>query len=306
MRYAQNIALGAVLIVGSELMLAGMGAAIRTAADGSQGLPNEMIVFLRNALGLLLLLPYVMYHGFDILKTSTPGLHFSRAAVGVSAMYCFFYALANLPLAQGVILKMTTPIFMPLIAYFWLKDRAPLLAIAAIPLGFLGVWLIVNPNTEMGSGNFNLAAMAGLFGGLLAAGAKTNVRKLGETESTVQVVFYFALFATLISAIPVTWAWQTPTNTQWGFLLLIAAGATAGQLMMTRGYAIAPISIVGPFTYSSVIWASLIGYLLWGETLGAHFIIGTLLIIAAGVFATRGKTFFSRASKNPAVSALEP
>jgi drug/metabolite transporter (DMT)-like permease len=277
MLYRQNLLLAAVFIVISELLFASMGAAVKAV---SAGLPNEMVVFFRNAIGLLLIAPLLLRGGLFPLRTERLPWHLLRAGLGLSAMYCFFFALANLPLAEGVLLKMTAPIFMPLIALFLLAEVPGRFAVAAVAIGFAGVALVLDPG-----GEFNRFALIGLLGGALAAMAKVTVRRLGRTEPTLRVVFYFSLLATLISAVPMSWAWQMPTPNQWGLLLLLGAMGTAGQLLLSRAYALAPVAHIGPFTYSSVLFAALFGYLLWGETIGWHFIAGAGLIAAAGLLA---------------------
>jgi drug/metabolite transporter (DMT)-like permease len=277
MLYKQNVLLGALFIVFSELMFASMGASVKAmAAD----LPNEMIVFMRNLFGLLMLSTWLLRQGMGRLRTDILHVHLMRAGFGVAAMYCFFYALAHLPLAQGLLLKMTAPLFMPLLAFLWLREKAPRLALAALPLGFVGVVLVLDPG-----GDFSWIAIVGLLGGLLAAVAKVTVRRLGHSEPTFRVVFYFALFATLISAIPLLWAWQTPAPNSWGLMLLMGATGTLGQLLLTRGYAIAQAAQVAPFTYFSVVFGASYGYLFWDETLDLGFIIGALCIAAAGLLA---------------------
>ena len=280
MLYKQNVVLGASLILISELMFASMGASVKAI---SVELPNEMSVFMRNAIGLLFLSVWLFRHGPGQLKTRILHVHLLRASIGLSAMYCFFYALAQLPLAQGLLLKMTAPLFMPLIAYLWLKEQAPRLALLALPLGFAGVILVLEP----GAADFEWAALIGLAGGLLAAIAKVTVRRLGKTEPTYRVVFYFSLIATLISAVPLTWAWQTPEPRTWGLLIFMGAAGTLGQLLLTRGYAIANASQVAPFTYFSVLYGAAFGYLFWDEVLDIGFISGAVLIAIAGLLAIR-------------------
>jgi drug/metabolite transporter (DMT)-like permease len=153
----------------------------------------------------------------------------------------------------------------------------------AIPVGFLGVALVISPE-----GNFNWVALIGLLGGALAALAKVTVRRLGRSEPSTRVVCYFALFATPISTIPLIWAWQTPNLNQIGLGLLVGLLGATGQFFLSRGYAIASASIASPFTYFSVIFGATYGYLIWGETLSATFIVGALLIAIAGIMALRG------------------
>jgi len=282
MRYSQNVLHGALFILLSELMFASMGAAVKAAAG--LGLPNEMLVFMRNLMGLFVIAPLLLQYGTAELRTTVYPLHLLRATLGLSAMYCFFYVLGQLPLADGMLLKMTSPIFMPLIALLWLGERVGRMTFVAIPIGFIGVALVLKPENEM-----SWVALLGVLGGLLAAFAKVTVRRLSRSESTTRIVFYFSLNATLISALPLAWAWQMPTLQQWALLGLMGVMGTAGQLLLTRGYGIAPPAKVSPFTYFSVVFAAAYGYLFWGEVLDWLFVAGALLIAVAGVMAVRAR-----------------
>ncbi len=280
MLYRQNLLLGAILIVASEAMFASMGACVK---ELSATLPNEMAVFFRNLFALILLSPLIMRSRASLLQTGIIRLHLLRAIAGISAMYCFFYALGNLQLADGMLLKMTAPLFMPLIAWSWLGERARRLTLLAIPVGFVGVAFVLSPD-----GEFSWVALIGLLGGALAALAKVTVRRLGHSEPTSRVVSYFALFATPISVIPLFWAWQTPGPREIGLGFLIGILGVIGQFLLSRGYAVASASNASPFTYFSVIFGATYGYIFWGETLSTTFVIGAMLIALAGIMALRG------------------
>lgn len=276
-----SLARGAVFIVLSELMFASMGALVKAA---SADMPNEILVFMRNLFGLMVLAPWLWRGGLHGLKTGVFPLHLMRSMLGLGAMYCFFYALANLQLADGMLLKMTAPIFVPFVALFMLGERLSPRVLLAVPVGFAGVLLVLRPE-----GDFNSAALIGLFGGMLAACAKVSVRRLSRSEPAVRIVFYFAVLGALVSAVPLVWAWQTPNGSQW--LLLVAMGVvgSAGQILLTRGYASAAAGEVAPFTYFSVVFGVAYGYLFWGEIPGLYFVGGALLISLAGVLILRSR-----------------
>jgi len=268
----------ALFIVACEFLFASMGAAAKAAASE---LPNEMLVFGRNLFGLLLLAPLLLHQGIDSLRTGVFRLHLLRAAAGVGGMYCLFYAFAQLSLANGMLLKMTAPIFMPLIAWLWLAEAAAPLAILAVPVGLAGVWLVLQPE----AGGVDHAALVGVAGGALAALAKVTVRRLTRSEPATRVVFYYSVLATLVAAVPLAWAWVSPSPRGWALLVLLGFCGVAGQWLLTRGYACAPAARVGPFTYVSVLFAAGYGYLLWGETLNLAFVAGALLIACSGLLA---------------------
>lgn len=277
--------LGASFILLGELCFATMGVAIRFV---SEELDNELIVFARNLLGLLILAPWLLRHGLGRVSTQVPGLHLLRGVAGVSAMYCFFYAIANLPLAEAMLLKLTAPVFMPLIALLWLHERVTPLLWLALAIGFAGVVVILDPGIEAGALLVSPVALIGLLGGILAALAKVTVRRLSRTEPTTRIVFYFALIACAISAVPLLWAWQTPSTTAMLWLVAVAIAATLGQLALTRGLSLAPASRMGAFGYFAVVFGAAYGWLIWDEPVTLALAGGTLLIAIAGLLA--GKT----------------
>ncbi len=275
-----RIVAAASLVVLGELMFVSMGVGIRFVAAE---LPNEVIVFFRNSIGLLILLPFLLRAGLRGIATRVPHLHLLRGLAGLTAMYCFFYAIAHMALADAMVLKLTAPVFMPLIAFAWLGERLTPALWGAFALGFCGVLLILHPGLE---GLSPVAAVA-LLGGVLAALALVTVRRLARTEPPIRTVFYFALSATVISALPLTWSWQSPTPHEWLWLITIAVCATLGQWFLTLGLSLAPASRVAIFGYFSVIFGALYGWLLWDEVLLWSTLVGSLFILAAAVVSTR-------------------
>jgi len=278
---ADHPAHGALLVSCAALMFASMGVLIRFA---SQDLPNEMLVFFRNLFGLLVLLPLVWRQGVShSLKTAYPLLHLLRSLCGLAAMYCFFYALANMPLAGAVLLNFTAPLFIPFIALLWLKEPVGSRVVAAILVGFVGVLFVLKP----GSGLYSQVALIGLASGAFAAVAMVSLRRLSHTEPPFRVVVFYGITCTTVSSLPLLWSWQTPGSE--ALLQLAGAGAfaTAGQYLLSKGYGYAPAAQIGPFTYTSVVFAAGYGWFFWQEIPDWLTATGTLLIILAGVLAMR-------------------
>ncbi len=272
---------GALLVSGAALMFASMGGLIRLAATH---MPNEQVVFFRNMFGLLVLLPVLWQRGDRIdLKTAHPGLHLTRSLFGLAAMYCFFYALRILPLADAVLLNFTAPLFIPFVAMLWLGERVSGRIWVAIAIGFAGVVLILKP----AAGLYTRGALFGLASGALAAVAMVSLRKLSATEPALRVVVYYGVICTLVSLAPALWSWQAVTA--YSLLILAGAGgfATMGQYLLSRGYGCAPAAQIAPFTYTSVVFAALYGWLFWQELPGWTTAWGTLLVALAGALAAR-------------------
>lgn len=266
---------GAALIMLSESMLVGSGLIIRQVSDE---LSTPMVVFMRNLLGLAWMLP-LLTQGVAQLSTQRIHLHLTRAATGVGAMGCLYYSWATLPLSHAALLKQTAPFFIPLVAFWWLGERVPRQVKWALLVGFAGVALILNPE----QGSFEPGLLVGLLGAALGATAKVTIRRMHQTEPPRRIVFYFALFATIFSSVPAVLYWQTPTIGAFFWLLGLGGTSTFAQLCISRAYALVPAAQLGPFTYSSVVLAALVGWWLWDESIAPITIIGMLLVFAGGL-----------------------
>ena len=290
---AENVPRGAALLVLAALLFACAGAAVK---EVSATVSTDLVVFFRSALSLVPLLPFFFRAGIRGLATSCFRLHLVRALSGLAAMYCFFYAISRLHLAEAVVLNYSAPLFIPFVAHFWLGERVSRMLGLAAAIGFAGIVLIVKPGVGLASP----AAIVGLAGGMLAALAFVGIRRLSETESTTRIVFYFSGISTVVSALPLLFTWRTPPASAWGLLLGIGLFAGAGQMAMTNAYAFAPAARIGPFSYATPVFAALLGWMLWAEVPDALTFGGAALVCIAGVLATRG------ARKTEPIVASEP
>lgn len=270
----------ALLILVSELFLVIAGMSIKNI---SQELPVAEIVFIRNLFGIALLLPWLLKNGTAALRTELIRFHLVRAIVGVTAMTCLFYSWGHLPLAQAALLKQTAPFFIPLIAFWWLGETISTLTKVSLLVGFIGVAVILNPQ----EGVINLSVLIALFGASLGATAKVTIRRMSKTEGPQRIVFYFAFFSALISAIPASMVWITPDQTQLMWLGILGIASTLAQLLLSKGYSLAPAGQLGPFTYASIGFASILGWWFWQESLDWNTLAGIVLIVSAGLMAMR-------------------
>lgn len=257
-----------------------MSALLRSVAPG---LGLETQVFLRNAFSLLFLTPWLLRLSFDGLRTQVIHLHLTRALAGVCGIYLFVYAIRELNLAEAVLLNHTSGLFVPFLALIWLRERPSALVGLALCIGFVGVAMMLHP----GELDVSLAMLAGLASGFTSALAIVTIRRNTRTEPYARIVFYFFVLATLVSAVPILWAWETPSPREW--LMMAGAGlfATLGQVFATRAYSFAQAAQIGPWTYSSVVFAGVWGWLLWGDVPDAWSWAGAALIITGGVLTLR-------------------
>ena len=258
-----------------------MGASIRQV---SAELNNGMVVFARNLVGLALLSTLTAHSARISLRTWVPHLHLLRGTAGLGAMYCFFYAIAHMPLADAMLLKLSAPLFIPLVALAWLGERFTWHVLAALGIGFTGVTVILLPDYD----TVAPVAMIALLGGALAAVAKVTVRRLSATEPASRTVFYFSAIGTAVSVIPLFWLWDLPSHEQVLWLLVLGCFATAGQMLLTRGMAYAPAARLGPFAFFSVVFGAVLGWVFWDEILGWPTLVGSLLVLVSAIVVGRG------------------
>ncbi len=243
-----------------------------------------MVVFFRNIIVLVFLMPvFALRWSTPVITGAKVHLHVLRALAGLVSMYCYFYALAHMKLAEAVLLAYTSPLIIPVIAFLWLREPMGGRVRAAIIMGFAGVLFILKPGLSI----FQPVSLIALCAALFASLGMVSIRRMSATELPETIVFSYTLLSTIVSAVPLLWAWQTPTGGAWVILVFMGLAAMAGQLLMTKGYGLAPIAQVGPFVYCSVVFASIIGWVFWGESLDALSITGSILVFLAGVLAAR-------------------
>lgn len=277
---SKAVILASLLLLSAEASFAGVSALVKH-LSATQNF--EQLVFFRNVFAFLVLLPWLWRKGPGALKTQRPKLHLVRGIAGITAMYLFFYAISTIPLAQATLVLLLSPFLIPVIGWLWLKDYVSRQTWLAIMLGFIGVFIFLDP---LGSSISPVVAVA-FIAAALAAFTKTVIRKMSDTESTSKIVFYFSGFATVASAIPLIWLWQSIPVENWLGLGVMGLLAVYGQLAMTKAFSIAPAAKIGVFTYSSVIFAAILGYWFFDEAVYWHMLWGTLVIIIAGYFAIR-------------------
>lgn len=264
----------------SVALFAGMNVGIKLAER--QGAAFGEILFFRQ-FGAAMLLAAVVGAGpgFAILRSRRMGAHVLRAAVGLMSMAATFSALLALPLAEATTLGFTMPIFATVLGALVLGEPTGWRRWAAVLAGFAGVLVVVQPGTS------HLPAW-GLGCGLLAAALTAVIsillRQIGRTERAMTTVFWFST----LSLLPLG-AWyaavvQPHPAAVWAILLGIGLLGGAAQLAMTGSLARGPVSVVVPMDYTSLLWATVLGWLVFGNLPAPTTWIGAPIIIGSGLF----------------------
>lgn len=213
-------------------------------------------------------------------------LLFFRGLLGFVGLSCFFYAVTHLPLADSTVIHYTNPLFVAILAAIFLSERIGSRELAGVSISLVGVALITRPSFLFGGeSRLDLFPVSiALIGAFAAACAYTAVRALGETDHPLVVVFYFPLIATPL-AIPTAWpvlSWPTWS----GWLLLLGVGVTTqiAQVLMTKGLHLEAAGRATSITYLQIVFAFIIGVVVFSETPTWGSLLGSALIIGSSIF----------------------
>ncbi|HEX8381829.1 MAG TPA: DMT family transporter [Sphingomonas sp.] len=256
-----------------------MNAGIKLAEAGGAALVE--ILFFRQ-FGAALLITSVIAAGPGLRTVRTPRLraHLLRAVVGLSAMVCFFSAIMALPLAESTAIGFTIPIFATILGALVLREPTGPWRWGAVIGGFVGVLIVTRP----GMGDLPLwGAGIGLLGAFLTANISILLRRMGRTESTSTTVFWFSVLSLLPLGFFYAFAARSHPPLVWACLLGVGFLGGAAQFAMTGSLRLGPVSVVLPMDYSSLLWATMLGWLLFDALPAPATWIGAPIIIASGL-----------------------
>lgn len=219
------------------------------------------VVFFRNLVGILVIVPFLGRLGWYTLRTRRAGwLGLSSLALFTS-MLCFFVAVTEMPLAELTALGFTKPLFATAGAALLLGEAVRLRRWTAVLVGFLGVLIVVRPGAETVTPYAGLMLLSALF----AAAVTLIVKRLTATESSTTIVLYQSIFMTLLSVPLALLYWRTPTLFDLPLLLIVGTLATVSWLCMARAFTLADASIVVPFEFARLPLIAVVAYFLFGE-----------------------------------------
>jgi drug/metabolite transporter (DMT)-like permease len=205
-------------------------------------------------------------------------------------MYCNFSALARLPLADATAISFASPLMTVALAAVILKERVRVYRWSAVAVGFVGVIVMLLPHLDFGryAGVATAAATAGAIFAVLSAfinaGTVIQTRRLTQTETTPSIVFYFSLICAIAGAVTLPFAWYPPTPLELAGLITMGLLGGLAHIFLTESYRLATASLIAPFDYSSMLWALILGYWIFGEVPTELVFVGAGIVAAAGLF----------------------
>lgn len=280
--------LGIAMKLSSVVIFVGMGSFIKLAGV----LPAGQVVFFRSFFAIVPILIFLAWRRQLrlALYTTRPISHIVRGLVGVTGMYLGFFALIRLPLPENTTLNYAQPLMVVVFSAIFLHEVVRAYRWSAVVIGLVGVIILAWPKLTLFTGEQAmdnaqaLGVVAALVAAAIGAVAALLIRRLVLTEPSATIVMWFSLLCAVcgLASYPLGWAALTPLQTCY----LIASGLCGGvaQILMTETYRHADVSTVAPFDYTSIIFASIAGYFLFGDLPTIHMIVGGTIVVGAGIF----------------------
>ncbi|MER9234828.1 DMT family transporter [Mesorhizobium sp. M0622] len=255
------------------------------------GISVWQIMFIRSAIVLIACAAFGGRQLFDdTARSRIVRPMFVRSAFTLAAWLCYYNAARYLQLAELTTIYYAAPIIVTVLSVLMLGEKVPMLRWLAVLIGFAGVFVACDP-AHLG---LSMPMLLVLAAALLWGIAIVLLRKTAMAErTTIQLIlnnFYFLVF----SAVPALLLWQRPDWNQ--MLLLLSVGALGGvaQYLLFEGMKRAPVSIVAPFEYTSLVWAFALGFAIWGDVPRREVLLGAALIFTAGLLIIGNEHFRKR------------
>jgi drug/metabolite transporter (DMT)-like permease len=275
---ADNVPLGILWMIGATVLLAVAAAIAKWQAEVY---PIGEVMFVRSLSGLIvcaaLILPVT---GFAVFATKRPGAHIARGLSQSISQTFTVIAVSLMPLAGAVAISFSAPLWAALLSIIWLKERAGPVRWAVLLTGFSGVIIVTNPGVDA----FQIGALFALGNAIMYGSVTVAVRGMTATESPNTLLMWQMVVMTLCHAPLLLFGFRWPTAFDAAMLALGGISNAAAQYAWTKALLMAPASAVSPFYYLMLVWAMVIGFVVWGDMPTAALIIGSGIVIAAGMF----------------------
>jgi drug/metabolite transporter (DMT)-like permease len=244
----------------------------------TQALPPLEVAWLRYAVFVLMTGPLLL-RGGHVLRTARPGLQIARGVTSGLATLLAILSFSFLPVADSTAIGFVAPVAVTALAALVLREAVGLRRWGACLAGLVGVIIIVQP----GTGAFQPASLIPLVGSLVSATAILTTR-IAKHEGADTTILYSALVGFVLLSIAAAFCWQTPTWPQVAIGGVVGFFATLASFAQLYAYRQAPTSLLAPFTYTQLIWAAALGYVVFGTVPGPAMLLGAAVIAASGAY----------------------
>lgn len=269
------------MVVNFFVKLLGAGDA-QNIVTGLQKYPGHELVLARSIVSFAISLFIIKQRRLPVFGNNKKWL-LIRGLAGTFALTIFFYTIHYLPLAVASTIQYLAPIFTVFFAMYFLKEKVKTLQWFFVGLSFLGVVLIAIDRSLVSSSGEEISFLwlgLGIIAAVLAGLAYTAIMKLRNTDEPITIVLYFPMVAIPLMTILCFFDFTTPRGIEWGFLILIGIFTQFAQILLTKALHLGSASTITPFQYLGAIYAFLIGFFVFNETLSFVVNIGITLVIS--------------------------
>lgn len=227
---------------------------------------------------------FISVRGLSVLRTGRPALQMSRGALVIVSSVLFVYAIRHAPLADAIAASFVAPFFVTILGAWILGERVGIRRWSAVIVGFIGALVIIRP----GMGVIHPAVLLVVLAAGFFAARQVIGRLLADTDKTLTTVAYTAITASIVVSIPLPFVWITPEfGIIWVYLFGLALSGAIGEILIIKSLEVAEAAVVAPFHYTILLWGTLYGYLIFHQLPDRWTLVGTVIIVAAGLYTLR-------------------
>lgn len=272
--FVNNIMKGILLMIISSIGFAAMTVFVKLSGE----LPSIQKTFFRNLISAIIAFFFVMYHKESLFgKRENQVVLLWRSIFGTLGIIFLFYAIDHLVLSDADMLNKLSPFLVIIFSAIFLKEMVQRFQIVTIVVAFIGMLFIIKPSFSV---DF-MPYLVGVLSAVFAAAAYTLLRVLGNREKFYTVVFYFSFFSTVVLLPFLLIFYEPMTTQQLVYLLLAGVFATVGQFGITLAYKYAPARDISIFSYSTVLFTTIMSFMIFGQGPDIYSIIGYVIILSA-------------------------
>lgn len=243
--------------------------------------PVGEVMFVRSMSSLAVTAAVIVpFTGLSIFATQRAGAHIARGLSQSISQAFTVIAFSLMPLAAAIAINFSAPLWAALVATLWLKDRAGLGRWAALLAGFSGVIIVAGPGADA----FQVGALFALANAMMYGSVTVAVRGLTATESTNTLIMWQMVTIAVFHSTLLVFGYRWPTGEDAALLVLSGVANSLAQYTWTTALVLAPTTAVAPFYYFLLVWATAAGFVIWGEIPTPGLLIGSVIVVASGLF----------------------
>ncbi len=275
---ADNVLLGIAYMIAATVLFAGTAALAKLMAAIY---PVGEVMFFRSFTSLLVCAAFVLpFAGFSVFATKRPRDHLARGISQSISQTFTVLAVSMMPLAGAIAINFSAPLWSALLSVLWLKERAGPARWIALLTGFVGVLIVTHPGANL----LQLGALFALGNAIMYGSVTVAVRGMTATESTPTLLMWQVATMAVLHSLLLLFGFLWPAPLDAAMLILSGVANAAGQFLWTRALQLAPATAVSPFYYLMLVWALVLGYLVWGDAPTLALLIGSGIVVGCGLF----------------------